>query len=113
MVSVLLVRFVLYLCSISMLFGSLRLALGAGGVHCSPCFFFFFLKEKLAPLQDLKHSTLCSKYSTGYFKKPHLVVAQTLIRRQAIDNRRPGNQSCAWMCFFLFYVRKSLRRYKT
>ena len=25
----------------------------------------FFLKEKLAPLQDLKHSTLCSKYSTG------------------------------------------------
>ena len=30
-------RFVLYLCSISMLFGSLRLALGAGGVHCSPC----------------------------------------------------------------------------
>ena len=37
MVSVLLVRFVLYLCSISMLFGSLRLALGAGGVHCSPC----------------------------------------------------------------------------
>ena len=44
--------------------------------------FFFFLKEKLAPLQDLKHSTLCSKYSTGYFKKPHLVVAPTALPRE-------------------------------
>ena len=47
------------------------------------CFLFFvFLKEKLAPLQDLKHSTLCSKYSTGYFKKPHLVVAPTALPQE-------------------------------
>ena len=48
----------------------------------APLFFFFFLKEKLAPLQDLKHSTLCSKYSTGYFKKPHLVVAPTALPQE-------------------------------
>ena len=45
-------------------------------------FFFFFFKEKLAPLQDLKHSTLCSKYSTGYFKKPHLVVAPSALPQE-------------------------------
>ena len=51
---------------------------GGSGTGC----FFFFLKEKLAPLQDLKHSTLCSKYSTGYFKKPHLVVAPTALPQE-------------------------------
>ena len=64
---------------------------GQGGgtvAECTVCsrgpkvFFFFFLKEKLAPLQDLKHSTLCSKYSTGYFKKPHLVVAPTALPQE-------------------------------